>query len=596
MSIQFDIEKFGRQPETIAQLVRSDDVFSLMRRRVDLPPACAALVRARGGQAHHVPGGGSVEADGASEILFVRTTPVDLHYDVPSLRSEDGYDFSETVELTICVVPERSELELLRKVLLGSGSRVDIGRIRKFCEEPVRSALTEFARTRSAADLSAATTWDKFDAVLDERFKPVGFASGLALGPDPRVTFASPAFTESRRMESTAALRRQRLEADAQLRSASVEAKRAHLSQLQDVLSKARALAERNDGVGVASLLQTFSASERGELYLALAASNESTVRTEAILVVAGDELLWLDPSKLVEPVRRLPLDSPVGGLRSVRVAQAGDRRTILVGASRGIHVVDIGEGPRDTYACEESTAVRGGFNAASIIGERLFATHSEIGLVSWRIGAPEDQELCLADLTEGASTVRDVQSEDSGRLWFSVDDRLIGWRPDSDEPPCTIHAPDVIATSTICDGFVIAGLGDGRVVRWPLMDLTAMETIRGPSRNKVRSICWMSGGGVPRLLIADGRSHLDMQVLGDAHYGVYRCAQAVRWGFGADDCIVGVNANRDQVFVWRLHAPDEPAETVSIGRLCGHSIQDVALLAAAAPDADDQSSSPPSA
>ena len=215
MSIQFDIEKFGRQPETIAQLVRSDDVFSLMRRRVALPPACAALVRARGGQAHHVPGGGTVEADGASEILFVRTTPVDLHYDVPSLRSEDGYDFSATVELTICVVPERSELELLRKVLLGSGSRVDIGRIRKFCEEPVRSALTEFARTRSAADLSAATTWDKFDAVLDERFKPVGFASGLALGPDPRVTFASPAFTESRRMESTAALRRQRLEADA---------------------------------------------------------------------------------------------------------------------------------------------------------------------------------------------------------------------------------------------------------------------------------------------------------------------------------------------------------------------------------------------
>lgn len=580
MSIQFDIEKFGRQPDTIAQLVRPDDVFSLMRRRVGLPPACAALVWGKSGQAQHVSSGASIEADGAAEILFVRTSPVDLHYEVLGLRSEDGYDFSATVELTVCAVPERSELDLLRKSLLGSGSRVDVGRLRKFCEETVRSALTEFVKTRSGADLSVATTWDEFDAVLDERFKPVGFASGLALGPDPRVTFTSPAFTEARRMESTAALRLQRLEADAQIRSASVEAKRAHLSQLEDVLSKARALAERNDGVGVAALLQTFSASERGELYHALAASNDSTVRTEAILVVAGDELIWLDPSKLAEPVRRLSLDAPVGGLRSVRVAHGENKRTILVGASRGIHVVDTGEGPRDTYASEEPTVVRGGFNAACILGDRLFATHSEIGLVSWRIGAPADRELCLIDLTDGANTIRDVQSEGNGRLWFSVDNRLIGWRPESDEPPCTIHAPDGIVTSTVCDGFVFAGLDDGRVVRWPLMELAAMETIRGPSRNKVRSLCWMSGGGIPRLLIADGRSHLELQVLGDSHHSTYRCGQAVRWGFAADDCIVGVNANRDQVLVWRLHAPDEPAESVSIGRLCGHSVQDVALLA----------------
>lgn len=581
MSLQFDIDQFERRGDLVAQLVRAEDAFSIMRRRIELPSSCVALAWGESGQPRLAPPGGFVQSDGARELLFVRTSPIELQYHVGGLRSEDGYDFSASVAMSVRIVPERSELESLRRTAMGSANRIDLDRLHRFCEETVRSALSEFASSRSAADLASASTWGAFDAVLDARFKPVGFASGLALGPDPRVTFSSPVYAEARRTEATASLRRQRLEADAALRSAAVEVKKSHLSQLEDVLAKARELADRNDGVGLAALIKTFDPSQRGDLYQAVAAPGADARRTEAVLIVAGDELLWLDPAALDKAVRRQDLSSSIGPLRSVRVRCDGDRRTILVGAARGVHVVDADGGPHDTYPYENGATVRGGFNAAAIAGDRLFATHSEIGLVAWRIGRPDDQETCLIDLTDGARAVRDVQLDGDGRLWFSVDRRVVGWDPDTDEPPTVADVSGEVTALSVGDGYMAAGLADGRVLRWPAFDFDAAEQVRPPGRSRIRSVACMAGGGIPRLLVADGSPHLDLQVVGDAYRGEYRAGTAVRWGFAADDIIVGVDDNRDRLLTWSINTPHEPAATVSIGRLCGHTIQDVALLAA---------------
>lgn len=581
MSAQFDVETFIRHPDRVARLARSQDVFSIMRRRIELPPGCVALIWQETGRPRLVSEGGSIASDGVRELLFVRTAPFDLHYDVQGLRSADGYDFSASVDLAVHIVPERTELEILRKSVLGSAGRIDTLRLHAFCEEAVGSALAEFAQSRDAADLTTPTTWDQVDSVLDARFKPVGFESGLALGPDPRVTFASPVYAEARRTEATAAQHQRRVQADARVRNTAVEATMVRLSKLEGVLKQARDLARRHDGVAVADLIRTFDSAQRGELYHALVATNEDSVQTEAILVAAGEELLRFAPQSPDNPVRRTTFDTPLGGLRSVRMTDHGDDPTILVGAARGVHRLDADGACRNSYRCDAAENVRGGFNAATLSGPHVYATHSEIGLVRWPIDDPARHERCLVELTDGARSVRDVQVDEDGRLWFSVDDRLVFWGPDDEEPPEVIHAPDRLTSTVVCDGSVMAGTADGRVLRWPLFDLTTPETIRGPSRNRVRSIAWVAGGGVPRLLIADGRPQLDLQVLGDAFSGAYRARHAIRWGLAADDRIVGVDETRDKLLIWRIERPEEPAETVSIGRLCGHSIQDAALLPA---------------
>ena len=158
MSLQFDIDQFERRGDLVAQLVRAEDAFSIMRRRIELPPSCVALAWGESGQPRLAPPGGFVQSDGAKELLFVRTSPIELQYQVGGLRSEDGYDFSASVAMSVRIVPERSELESLRRSAMGSGNRIDLDRLHRFCEETVRSALSEFAASRAAFAWSSAAT------------------------------------------------------------------------------------------------------------------------------------------------------------------------------------------------------------------------------------------------------------------------------------------------------------------------------------------------------------------------------------------------------------------------------------------------------
>ena len=188
--------------------------------------------------------------------------------------------------------------------------------------------------------------------------------------------------------------------------------------------------------------------------------------------------------------------------------------------------------------------------------------------------------KLCLADLTRGAKTVRDLQADGSGRLWFSADQCIVGWTPGRDGSPLLLHSPAVIESLLVAEDSIYAGLANGAVLRWTASNPCGdPDRIRGDGNAAVGSLAWLSGGGVPRLLIADGRSQLDLHVLGDSYRGEYRCEQRLRWGFAADDYLIGVNDQRDRVLIWRIDDPEKTTAILHIGRLCGHSVQDVVLL-----------------
>ena len=583
MANRFDIETFGRAPESVARVARAEDVFSFLNREVSVPASCVALVWGESAQPTVVPAGRPIEAGGTREVMLVRTTPFVIDYEIDGLVSKDDYPFSACVKLSIQVVPDRAELGAFRTALVGSSNEVQMDHLRQHCEDAVRTALAAFAKGRDAAELVSPESWSAFDDVVAGRFKPVGFASGLALGPDPRVTFESPAYAESRRADEAAVRRRKRLETDGQLRDISAKARAKHLEELGTLLKQARRMAGEQPGVAVADLIKSFDPAQRGALYEGLATLQQPACRTEAILVVAGDELLRFDPTDPGRPSRRYRLTSGAGPLRSIRPANDGSKQTLLVGARRGVHLVDPEDGLRQTCTFDTQTEPRGGVNAAVLLGDHLYATHSEIGLIRWNRCQPNDHTLCLADVTRGAKAIRDVQADETGRLWLSVDDRVVGWTPDKETPPTLLSAPAVVTALLVADGFAWAGLDDGGVVRWPIADPAEMETLRGPSGNAVGSLDWTRGGGVPRLLIADGRPHLDLQVLGDAYVGEYRCEHKLRWGLGAEDWIIGVNDRRDRVFAWRLDSPQQPTTTIPVGRILGHSVQDIALLPARA-------------
>ncbi len=580
MADRFDIQRTMTDPQVVARAAGADEVFGFFTREVQVPPFCVALIFGSGPQPRLVPTGRTIEADGAQELLFVRNLPFEIEYEFGGITSSDGFAFNAAVQIAVMIVPERIELEAFRSSVVSSRREIRVDRLRQHCEDVVRSAVESFAKTRTAEKLASAPTWDEFDAELLQAFKPLGFESGLGLGPDPRISFHSSAYHDSREAAKSAAARAEREREEQQRRQAAAKARENRLSEVGAMIDKLKTMAGENGVFNVAEIIRTFDVGQRGELYHGLLATRKAAKTTQFMLAVVGSELIWFDPAKLQTPARRLKLPKTAGPLRSVRVVDTPIGRRILVGARNGVHVLGETEDEVQTFDFANRDDIRGGVNAAAVSGKALYATHSEVGFIRWNLENPGVMRLCLTDLTEGAKAVRDLQTDDSNRLWLAIDNIAVCTRANEDSPLFAYPAPCEITTLLVADGHAVAGLRDGSIVRWLIGDSKPdLETVRPGLGNPVYSVEWLSGGGVPRLLVADGRPHLDLQVVGDSYSGQYRCMHPLKWGFAAEDIIVGVNDRRDHLLVWAHDAPEMPTGALAVGRLTGRSIQDVALI-----------------
>jgi hypothetical protein len=577
MAGRFDISAFCDDPQLIARLVRAEDVFGLLTRELALPAQCAALVWGTSGGTTCVHEGGAITAEDAREILFVRTTSFPLQFEIDSLRSSDGFACSAHIELSVSVIPERSELVTFAKKVVGSDSTVRVARISAMCEQAVRVAATAVASRFVADELTgvgAVALGEEISRVLT----PVGFECGLTFSKDARASFASHDHAETRRIAASADLERRRLDAQGALRRAEAEAREKHLASLAGALDKVRAMATQAGGLLVADLIRTFDAAQRGELYGALMAMDAPVALTSRIVVTADSEILVFETGRPSEIAARGSPGDELGPLRSVRVSRRDGENVLLAGARMGVHLIGPGLQPIAKYSLATDKPLKHGVNAAVIAGDSIYATHSEVGLIRWSLATPDDAEFVLPEITAHARSVRDIQLDGRGRLWLAVGETVIALQPGALSPEVKLNAGAEVSVLLVADGFAHAGLSNGRIVRWP-MDGGDAEEIRAARGRAVESLEWLPGGGVPRLLVADRQSHLDLLVAGDSYRGEYRAALAVRWGLAADDCIVGVSEARDRLYMWSRGAPSEPAAVINVGRLCGQLIQDVAIL-----------------
>ncbi len=544
-----------------------------------MPPGVAALAWGEGGTTSVATAGRELRADGVGKLFFFKTEPRTLDYEFDSLTSRDGFEASAKVAIHVQLVPDRVELNAFCQAVLAGATGVTVERLREHCREAVRTATARFVKSRDAFDLVTVDAAGAFDSVIAEAFRPLGFESGLALGKDSRITIQSSDYARTRQNERVRAQRSQLADETRQARELAAEARHSHLDSLAATLQKLREVSSTTGGVAAKELIKTFSTAERGALYHALVAECGQARRTDAIVLAAGEELLWFDPRAPQSPQRRLTLDTPIGPLRSVRLAQRGSQSLLLVGGRSGVHLLAEEQDPRQSFAFQADRELRGGVNAAAVVGESLFATHSEVGLIRWSLRKSSDFEFVLPDLFAGAKSIRDVQPDEDGAIWLAADRRVLRLTMETGASPLVLTAPAVVSSLLVAGGSVFAGLEDGRIVRWLAAQPDLVETLRPAGGRAAESIAWVEGGGVPRLLLADGRQHLDLQVLGDAYRAEYRCEQCLRWGFAAADWVVGVNDRRDQVVLWRIDTPEEPFATIHVRKLCGRSIQDLAMV-----------------
>ncbi len=580
-----DPKTFFESPEAIALVVNPAGLFGLLTRSYDVPQSQAALVTRKQGDRVVRVSGQEISGDEVAALLLVRTTPLVVRFDDLHATSVDHYRCAASVTVRVSLIPETSELRSFERAIVGSARGVGIDGLREYLRPHLTRSLALMAEGRGVEVL----TDPKDDAALAtevaDGLKAATFGAGLRIERPIDVQLDSAVYRQVQRARARDRRRREEFATARRIEQATEAAQLEHTRHLAELLEKLRSLANRSPDHELAEVLRTFPEGERGELYAALFGADDARQVTGSVVVGSGRELLFFDPQSFDAPQSTIMMPDTIGPVRSVQIhLDASDEWRLFVGASRGVHEMPAdGTGTVITYATDAGDDVKGGVNSVALAGDRIFASHSELGLLHWPRGGERQPSTVMPERTRRAKAVRCVRFF-AGAVFFSTDDEINRLPADAiDEEPITFSGSRSLITS-ICpavDG-LYAGNAVGQILFWPEGDTTQPETLHAGRQRSAESVTLLDFGGLRRLFYTDTSLAVFARVVGDTFTCRYEAGgQTLRRVEVAPDVIIATNDVRDRLIVWTPGQPASPRDVVPIARLTGHSIQDVALIPA---------------
>ncbi len=582
--LKFHPEQTFADPNCVAVALPGSEVFGLMRRRINLPAQWAALIQLEDGGVRVTSPGGIADGADADDVLFVRTTPLNVTQQHDAIAAADGYLGRFDVRFRVAVIPEPGELQALHRNIVGSAVEVTTSAIGSFLDGAVRRACQDLGMRMDAATLTDAASADAMTAAVADAVRGACFQAGLALVDDPSVSFVSPAYERVRAADQDAAVRRREHEASRQLRDALQTARQEHLDRLAGTLARLKTMAEASPDADLPVLMRTFAEQERSDLYEALFATVAAERQTRAIVVATATQLLHFDPDSPGEPGRRIDIAGAAGPVRSVQwFAGLGSSGMLALGASTGVYLMGIDAStPERTLRLQDAPGVRGGFNGVAFGGGQLFASHSELGIARWRLDAEAPGETLFESMTRQAKAIRGIQVLND-HAFCAIDDRVIAWPLEGDaSTPARVYTGSRATLTAVCasSAGLFAGNSAGEVLHWQGLDTSRPAVIHAGGQRGVESIWLASAGGVQRLIYTDTSLCVYSRVMGDTFACRYEASgQTLRRVDVAPDLITATNDLRDRLLHWRPGRPAEPYAMTHVGRLTGHSVQDVCLV-----------------
>lgn len=590
MSGRFDPQLFFEKADHLALRLEASEIFGWLNRSLDLPSRWAALVTKKTGDRHLVAAGAAFDGVDADDILFFRVSPFDVAIDAEHLTSSDGFDCRASVSLRMRLIPDAGDVRSFAGKVLGSHRVAKVEAVERYVESDIRATLSSLVANKDAGSLSSNQALDEAAAAVNEALQSPCFAAGLALDAEPVVRFESATLRDVRHTQQKAIRQQAQHEAAQQIAGAYEQARATHVEHLTTLLARLTELSQSSPNVGLAELLRTFSESERGELYQSLLTSSESAKRTQWIVVAAGEELLFFDPDGAESPARRVNINLQAGAVRSVQLRCDAQGKPILwLGGATGVYRMPVDSSTPDmTFTIKNAPDVRGGFNSVDTVGDRVIASHSELGLCEWHTSDPHSARPLFAPLTKAAKAVRHALWHD-GDLYASVDNHIIRWPADATtdaavDQPAHVFKGSVATITAICPSpqGLLAGNADGDILFWPSDSQREPERLHMGTQRAAESLWLTKSQGINRVIFADTSLHVYAKVLGDSYVCRYQAGgQTLRRVEVADDVLVATSDLRDRLICWKPNSPDKPYRTIGISRICGSSVQDVCLVGA---------------
>jgi hypothetical protein len=468
------------------------------------------------------------------------------------------------------------------------GSRTTMCRADLFqwLETNVRPLVRAFIRKHDAGELVDDLCADEFARHFREGSARFLFESGLTLCGGTSLRCESQQLSRDRELRRRQTRHKRQQALRDEVRTCRLQAREHHLQHLEPTLDKLQKLADASHDLELRDLLRTFSEQDRAEIYEALFKLRLPEQRTARVVVASAEELLVIDPAKPAPPTRCLPVSGPPGPLRSVRLDRGGEGRAfLLAGAKQGAYVLDAAGSQSPKAFCLPDCGGRrlqGGVNSVTLSGGELLASHSEVGLVHWRLDDPDSAEPLLAEQTRNAEAVRHVRRIGDS-VWVTIDHRILRLPADDLRAEAAVcYEAGAIVITALCVGpdRVLAGTQTGQVLAWDLDDPSGPQILEHGRGRPVGSVQMLPGGGLERLVFADCSAGVVARFVDDVFACRYQGAgQEIRWSFAAEDLLAGVNVQRDRLLLWHSYQPAEPYAVLPLAQVTGHSIQDVCFI-----------------
>jgi len=582
MSGKFDPQHFLQQADHVALSVASEELFSFLRRSYDLPSSWAALVTRENGDQVIVQPGGQIEAADIDNLMFVRVTPIELSF-VETVTSKDHFQCQATVVLHLSVMSDRNELASFQKSLLGSRRVIKNSHVAGYLQSSVRQSLSDVATSQEAGALVEVRCANVVVQSLQEAIEQPCFLAGLHLVGKPEVQWESQSHHQLQQVRQHGALVQAQQEINRKLEDARRDAQESRIEQLADMLCRIEEIAANSPEAELPELLRAFSQKQRGEIYEAVFSSQDTTQLTRWIAVAAGDEVMFFDPLETDAKPRQVSVVGDAGSVRSIQTVNDKHGLSLLLGAATGVYGLPVeAHEAKSAWLVPGAPEVRGGFNAAAIVADRIFASHSELGIWSWSTQDVSDAVQLFSSATDGAQAVRGM-AEFDGHMYCAVDAQILSWpgRLVANEPGETFTGSLATITSICpCGRGLYAGNADGDILYWASGVTDRPDTIHHGMKRPAESLWLTSAYGVDRLVFTDTSLAVHALVVGDSFVCRYEAGgQTLRRVEVAADLIVATTELRDRLICWSASDPSRPRATIAVGALRGRSIQDACLV-----------------
>jgi len=613
-----DLDAFMANSEQLALRFDSKELPGLLSKELTVPAGAAALITEAGDERCL---GAGEKVGGSFKAMLVKTSVQRLQFDFAGLTSQDGLSLELSFVISLAPRPVELDLVQLRDNLFSGESSIGGATVQSYFDPSVRSAIGFFCGDHSAADLvGESQRAGVYQHLRQELQKPL-FETGLDLKDVRDLVFGSSDY-ESRQRESAAAAQAQvavkreqelellRKELDKEILFKDIEARdQADRLRKEHRLERYQEMRERMGDNDLKALVMMLDDDDRRSALIkeliekdlspeqkASVTANEIEARleerlreyqeqvsaltgmavearrddpvVERVLCVVGKRVLAYDPSTNLNPEVAKEVyetaDAGLGYLRSVRQQQLDGQSVILMGAQRGIYTL---RNQRLTpYPFPTPPQGKGGANSVSCVGGRIYATHSELGVVEWDFDKPDAGRSVFEWCTDGNSSTRGVTTGYDGRVYFSSGNRIFACDIlTEDRNEVYKGAKDSITAFHVERKKLYAGTKTGQILVWDLADPNSPEEYPIKKKNSIYMLRVAQIAGRDHLIIGSKDFTVSVAAPEKELYREYRAREEVRWVDGAGDYVIGVSRSGYKLFAWEVETQSKPALTVRV-------------------------------